>query len=333
MTEWAHGLSETTPALPSHLYVHVPFCASKCDYCDFASVPCADPAIVRAVFAGIRTQLLGWQRSGLDGVLDTVYFGGGTPSLCSGEVSDLLVFIKDTFVVHPVAEITVEANPDSVSPKTVHGLAAAGVTRVSVGVQSLADKDLRVLGRRHDSEAALRACDTVLDAGLDLSVDLMCAIPGQSRSSWADTLRRAADVGARHVAVYPLSIEPSTPMHVAVESGLLAEPDPDTAADHMMLAAESLAFHGFERYEVANYATDAAHRSRHNTAYWTGRSYIGVGPGAHGMVDGRVAVQTGLAETVDSDCARALRQQRRHRRVACGQRRHDRGPLGLRGET
>jgi len=299
VTDWERGLTGATPALPSHLYLHVPFCASKCDYCDFASVAGAGSATVGAVFAGMQAQLVGWERSGLEGVLDTIYFGGGTPSLHADECIALLGFIRRTFVVHPAAEITVEANPDSLDARTAASLGHAGVTRVSVGVQSFADSDLRVLGRRHDSETALRSCEAVLRAGMDLSVDLMCAIPGQSRSSWADTLRRAAETGAQHASVYPLAIEASTPMQVAVDAGLLAEPDPDTAADHMILAGESLGYHGFERYEVANYATEPAHRSRHNTAYWTGRAYIGIGPGAHGMVDGRVAVALGLAEHLD----------------------------------
>jgi len=288
--------SSVEPTLPSHLYVHIPFCASKCDYCDFASVAGASPEIVSVVFAGIRTQLLGWERSGLDGVIDTVYFGGGTPSLHAEKVVDLLGFIRRTFVVHPAAEITIEANPDSLDARRAALFAAAGVTRVSVGVQSFADRDLRVLGRRHDSEGALRACETVVRENMDLSLDLMCAIPGQTRSSWADTLRRAASAGAQHVSVYPLTIESSTPMQVAVDAGLLPEPDSDVAAEHMTLAAESLGFHGLARYEVANYAADAAHRSRHNTAYWTGRSYMGVGPGAHGMIEGSAAAVAGIVE-------------------------------------
>jgi len=291
---WARDLASSDPALPAHLYVHVPFCASKCDYCDFASVAGAGTEIVSAVFAGMRTQVVGWERSGLDGVIDTIYFGGGTPSLHADKVADLLGFIRRTLVVHPAAEITVEANPDSLDVRAVERLAVAGANRISLGVQSLSDRELRILGRRHDSAQALAACRSVVRAGLDLSIDLMCAIPGQTRSSWADTLRRAASCGASHVSVYPLSIEDATPMAVAVDAGLLEEQDPDIAAEHMVLAAESLGYHGFDRYEVANYATDVGHRSRHNTAYWTGRPYMGIGPGAHGMVDFKVAEVAGL---------------------------------------
>lgn len=296
MSELDHALS--APALPAHLYIHVPFCASKCDYCDFASVAGASPHVVNAVFAAIRTELIAWERSGLEGVFDTIYFGGGTPTLVAEKVVDLLGFVKRTFVIHPAAEITVEANPDSLTPAVAALLAEAGVTRVSVGVQSFSDSDLRVLGRRHDAEAALRACGAVVSAGMDLSIDLICAVPGQSRTSWGETLSRVGRTGARHVSVYPLAIEEGTPMCVAVDAGLLAEPGEDIAAEHMMLAEEALAVQDFERYEVANYAIDSAHHSRHNTAYWTGRDYIGIGPGAHGMLGGAVAGAIGIAGRV-----------------------------------
>lgn len=280
--------------LPAHLYVHVPFCASKCAYCDFVSYAGADESAVEAVFRGIRSQLSGWASTGLDGVLETIYVGGGTPSMVSGEVVSLLAFIRRAFVVHPAAEITVEANPDSLTPQVARALAGAGVTRVSVGVQSFDDVILRVLGRRHDAAGALRACQSVMDEGMQLSVDLMCGIPGQSITSWSETLQRAAATGAHHASVYPLTIEDGTPLQVGISAGLLGEPDADAAADMMVLAKESMGYHGLARYEVANYAESARYESVHNTAYWTGRSYIGVGPGAFGMLDSATAVAAGM---------------------------------------
>jgi len=290
--------------LPSHLYIHVPFCASKCGYCDFASVAGASDATAELVFRAMRTQLLQWERAGLDGVLETVYFGGGTPTLFAEKVVDLLGFIRRTFVVHAGAEITVEANPDSLSADTARRLVDAGVTRVSVGVQSFDDHDLRVLGRIHDAREASRACDTVVSAGMALAVDLMCAVPSQTRTSWASTLERAGSTGAEHVSVYPLSLETGTPLRVAVDTGLLAEPDPDVAAEMMVLAQSALSYRGFERYEVANYAAGRKARSRHNTAYWSGRSYLGVGPGAHGMLDSPTARESRLFADVGPDVAR-----------------------------
>ncbi len=290
--------------LPSHLYVHVPFCASKCAYCDFASVVLADKSSVRMVFRAMRSQLVQWHRSGLDGVVETIYFGGGTPSLVSDDVIDLLAFIREHFLIHAGAEITVEANPDSLSREDAFSLARAGVTRVSVGVQSFSDHELRVLGRLHDANRAEQACAWVLDAGMGLSVDLICAIPGQSRSSWASTLERAADVGAEHISVYPLSIEDGTPLQAAVETGLLTEVESDVAAELLILAQAALRYHGFERYEVANYARRREARSRHNTAYWTSRSYLGIGPGAHGMIDGATARESRLFGGIADDIGR-----------------------------
>lgn len=304
MSEFEEGALGDGPRLPAHLYVHVPFCASKCDYCDFESVAGASDELVSAVFAGVRNQASQWVASGLDGVIETVYVGGGTPSLFAEQVARTLARIMRTFVVHAGAEITVEGNPDSLGGETVRVLSDAGATRVSVGVQSFDDGVLRVLGRRHDAHRAEVACEAVVEAGLALSVDLMCGIPGQTLTSWMETLRRAVETGAGHVSVYPLSIEDGTPMQVGVSAGLLEEPDPDVAAEMMVLAEEFLGYHGIARYEVANYARRGA-ESRHNSAYWTGRPYLGIGPAAHGMLDVATARAVGLvAGDVDADVAR-----------------------------
>jgi oxygen-independent coproporphyrinogen-3 oxidase len=292
------------PRLPSHLYVHVPFCASKCSYCDFASISGASDDIVRTVFTGIRTQLTTWSRSALDGVLDTVYVGGGTPSRYPEKVAEVFGRVRAEFVVHPHAEVTVEANPDSLDSEVAELFSAAGVTRISVGVQSFDDSVLRLLGRRHDAAEAWAACRAVVDAGIELSVDVICGVPGQTITSWSETLERVVSTGAHHISVYPLSIEKGTPLSVAVSGGLVADVDPDAAADMMLLASNVLGYHGFGRYEVANYAVDPAHESVHNTAYWTGRPYIGVGPGAHGMLDAATARAVGMLDMGREDVAR-----------------------------
>lgn len=288
-------------ALPPHLYIHVPFCASKCDYCDFASVAGAHPDTVELVFAGIRSELTAWSRAGLPGVLDTVYVGGGTPTLHPDHVSNLIEFITETFIVRSDAEITVEANPDSVALRKVAQLRAVGTTRMSLGVQSMSDRELRVLGRKHDSAAALAAAEAIVTEGLDLSADLICGIPGQTADSWVRSLEAVVSTGAAHISVYPLSIEDGTALQVAVDNGLVPAVDEDASATMMRIAEESLALRGFERYEVANYAAGERFRSRHNAAYWTGRQYMGVGPGAHGMVDGAVGAAVGLVHSVPHD--------------------------------
>lgn len=290
--------------LPAHFYVHVPFCASKCAYCDFASYAGCSEEMAEAVFSAMRTQIIGWERSGIDGVVETVYFGGGTPSLHATRVVTLLAHIRRALCVHPGAEITVEGNPDSLTDDVVDVLARAGVTRVSVGIQSFDDRELKILGRRHDAREAERACARVLAAGMALSVDLMCALPGQSRASLAGSIAAAAETGARHMSVYPLTIEDGTALQVAVDNGLVPDVDPDTAAEMMVLAEQALAFHGYERYEIANYAMSRRDRSRHNTAYWTGRSYAGIGPGAHGMLDVQTARATHMFDELSDQVAR-----------------------------
>ena len=295
------------PRLPSHFYFHVPFCRSKCSYCDFFSVTGAEPTDAFAVFAGMESEALHWAMSALPGVVETVYVGGGTPSLHPAPVSHLLEHVRRHLPVREGAEVTVEANPESLTPSALDALLEAGATRVSVGVQAFDDSVLRLLGRVHDSGMARAACAAVTTSGADLSVDLICGVPGQTMTSWAETLEQAIDAGARHVSVYPLAIEEGTPLAVAISGGLVAEPDADTAADMMLLAAERLQREGIERYEVANYAVPG-HESRHNTAYWTGRSYAGIGPGAHGMLDAQTARAAGLL--FDEDGSQAVARVR-----------------------
>ncbi|NTU70207.1 MAG: radical SAM family heme chaperone HemW [Coriobacteriia bacterium] len=292
------------PTLPAHFYIHIPFCASKCSYCDFASVARPSEDVVRGVFSGIRSQLRRWSLASLDGVVDTVYFGGGTPSRYPEQVTRVLAYMREHISVRSGAEITVEANPDSLDAESVGVFAAAGVTRISVGAQSFDDSVLRVLGRRHDTQAAWDACRAVQDAGLDLSVDLICGVPGQSVTSWSESLARALQTGAGHASIYPLSVEEGTPLAVAIDTGLLDEPDPDMAAEMMVMAESALGYLGLSRYEVANYAEDDEHRSRHNLAYWTGRTYAGIGPAAHGMLDVETARTVGLLDFGATDVAR-----------------------------
>ncbi len=272
------------PALPGHVYVHVPFCASRCDYCDFYSIVDELHEHTVTYVAAATSEAYRWASRGLPGVLETLYIGGGTPTVLGGQLIRLVTDILERFPVRKAAEVTVEGNPDTLHAGLVDPLAAAGVTRVSVGVQSFDDRDLRLLGRRHDAAKAEAACAAVRAAGLQLSVDLMCGVPGQTPSVWIDTLERAIATGAGHVSVYPLSVEEGTPLAAAIDTGLVAAPDPDMAAD-MLLAAETLLERaGIIRYEVANYARPGE-ESRHNTAYWTGRPYLGIGPSAHGMLD------------------------------------------------
>lgn len=285
----------TGPTIPSHLYVHVPFCASRCAYCDFYSTTDLGSDRVFPVTAGIIAEAVQWSARGLPGVMETVYFGGGTPTVLGSELTRVVRDVLAAFPVRAAAEVTCEANPDSLTPRLIEELAAAGVTRMSVGVQSFEEGELAVLGRRHDDIVARTACELVRESGLSLAVDLICGIPGQTMASWERTLAATLESDPDHISVYPLAVEPGTALAVAVDAGITPEPDPDLAADMLLTAQRVLAAAGLERYEVANYARPGR-RSRHNTAYWTGRPYLGIGPAAHGMLDAPTAAAVNLID-------------------------------------
>jgi oxygen-independent coproporphyrinogen-3 oxidase len=265
------------------LYVHVPFCVAKCAYCDFASRTPRDPAEMSAYVDAVLAETTAWRDRGLLGDVSTLYFGGGTPTLLGDELLHLVSGIRQRAVLRDGAEITVETNPETTSPVLVPALAAAGVTRMSLGVQSFDDDVLTTLGRRHDAATAEGVAGLLAGSGMRFALDLICGVPGQSMTSWRDTLERAVATGAGHLSVYPLAIEDRTPLWREIAAGRMVEPDPDLAADMMLLAEEVLSAAGIMRYETANYARPGE-QSVHNSAYWTGVPYIGIGPGAHSMV-------------------------------------------------
>lgn len=290
--------------LPKHLYVHVPLCRTKCAYCDFFSRT-DDGSVEHAELVDATLETLrGWLEPAVRRVpLETLYIGGGTPTVLGAELVRLVREITAIMPLAEGAELTVEANPESLTPQLVADLATAGVTRLSIGVQSLDDPTLRLLGRCHDAATALDAVGAAIDAGLDVGADLICGVPGLSHDTWLSTLQAVIDAGVRHVSVYPLSIEAGTPMAEAIAAGRLEPPDEDAAVTAMDAAAELLAARGLVRYEVANYAVPG-HESRHNTAYWTGWPYLGIGGGAHGMLSGDTARALGLVPAEEADVAR-----------------------------
>ncbi|MBE0475553.1 MAG: coproporphyrinogen III oxidase family protein [Coriobacteriia bacterium] len=288
------------------LYVHVPFCASRCAYCDFFSIPLPGrppgqgprPAGADGMLADPVGEFLAASR--MDGFLGevlqdvpTLYVGGGTPTVLGERLVELLSETCAHVGLRPGAEITVEANPDSLTPALAEALAAAGVSRVSLGVQSFDDDVLAALGRRHDARRAEEAAAAVAGSGLRLSVDLMCGVPRQSASGWRESLERALDSGAGHVSVYPLSVEPGSALAESVRRGELREPDQDSTAGMMLAAEEVLGEGGLVRYEVANYSLPGE-ESRHNLRYWTGGEYAGVGPRAHSMMSPATLARVGV---------------------------------------
>ena len=266
------------------LYVHVPFCAQKCRYCDFDSrsfAPCDLSAALDAYFEQLYARLDAFGDVGALAQIRTVYVGGGTPSLAGERLVKLARRIS--MWCKPV-EFTCEANPESLTAGLATALDEAGVTRISLGVQTLDNTELAVIGRIHDAERALEAIATVKDVGLDVSCDLMCGLPGQTMASWQYTLDGALAAAPHHVSVYPLTLEEGTPLYRMACRDESLEPDEDFQAACMDVARERLSSAGYHPYEVASYALDG-HECAHNIAYWTGQGYLGLGRSAAGMLD------------------------------------------------
>jgi len=262
-------------AEPAGLYVHVPFCIRKCEYCDFYSVaPGAVAAFVDAVI-----HELDLYRDRFD-TFDTLYLGGGTPSVLSdGSLLELVGALGEHLL--PGAEITVEANPDDIDAARLVRWHDAGVNRLSLGVQSLDDDLLRWLGRRHDAAQALAALDAAREAGFDdLSLDFMYGIPGQTAAAWHDTVVRAVELGPEHLSCYQLTFAPDTPLGRRVEAGEITPLDDEASRELFLATSSALCAAGFDHYEISNFARPGR-RSRHNAKYWSRTPYLGLGPAAH----------------------------------------------------
>ena len=275
-----HSLDRSVGAL----YVHVPFCKSKCAYCDFSSrATSADDPLLAEYARAIEAQLEAFADVGLLDRSDTAYVGGGTPSRLGPALPPLVETIRR--LCSP-SELSCEANPESLDGALARSLARAGASRISLGVQSTCDVELRALGRAHDAVEALAAVSRARDAGLTVSCDLMCATPEQTDESWDRSVSDVIAAGADHVSVYPLAIEEGTAFGRRFGDDAQPWNDEDVQARRMKIAREILASCGFARYEVASYARPGR-RCAHNIAYWTGVPYLGVGTAAAGMLTRR----------------------------------------------
>lgn len=269
------------------LYVHVPFCRRKCDYCDFYShVP--DETVVRGYIEALKNEL----RTGPAGDdprvrVKTIFVGGGTPTALSE--SDLKTFIEPIAMIvqrDAVEEFTVEANPATLDESKAGILKAAGVNRLSIGVQSFNPRELETLGRIHRPEDVSRTVEQIRRAGFDhLNCDLIFGIPGQTEASWSDTLKQTVDLGGDHIACYSLTYEAGTPLRRRIENGSISRLDEDLEADLYELAISRLAEAGFVQYEISNFAVVGA-QCRHNLSCWRNEPYVGVGPSAAGYLNG-----------------------------------------------
>lgn len=276
------------------VYLHVPFCRVRCGYCDFNTYTADElRGAKRGDFAGQAAQEVALaatvlERSGLPRrSASTVFFGGGTPTLLPpADLVHMLDAVRYTFGLAPGAEVTTEANPDSVDAAGLAQLAAAGFTRVSFGMQSAVPHVLRVLDRTHDPERVPLVVGWARDAGLDVSLDLIYGTPGESLDDWRRSLDTALALEPDHLSAYALIVEDGTALARRIRSGELPSPDDDLEADMYELADDRLGAAGYRWYEVSNWARNDAQRSRHNLAYWTGEDWWGVGPGAHSHVGG-----------------------------------------------
>lgn len=267
---------------PRHLYVHVPFCARRCSYCDFA-IAVRREVPVDEYLRSLRLELERVnQGSERDGQLDTVYFGGGTPSLLGPSgIQSLVALVGDFFCISPDAEITLEANPDDVSVESAGRWLAAGINRLSLGLQSFDDAVLQWMHRTHTAGQGRDAVLAARATGFEnISVDLIFALPADLNRSWDTDLKTALDLEPSHISLYGLTIEPATPLARWQQRGAVRPARDDLYADEFLLADRMAGARGFRHYEVSNFALPGM-ESRHNSAYWSGASYLGVGPSAH----------------------------------------------------
>ena len=285
---------------PSGVYIHIPFCAHICPYCDFNTYSGQESLIPRYLSA-VRRDIAS-RAPALEGrAVESIFFGGGTPSLLQPEqVREIIATCRAEMRVSADAEITLEANPNSVDETYFAGLLEAGVNRLSLGVQTTDRRGLRVLGRQHEAGDALNAFLAARAAGFgNVSLDFIFGWPGQTIDTWRRDLETVLswDGGPEHLSLYGLIVEPGTPMADAVTRGILTVVDDDSAADQYEAAIEILADAGFIHYEVANWARAESLTSRHNALYWRSGDYLGIGAGAHGTVASRRAMNHLLPRT------------------------------------
>ncbi|WP_040164217.1 radical SAM family heme chaperone HemW [Microbacterium gorillae] len=319
------------PAADFSVYLHVPFCRVRCGYCDFNTYTATELRGARQdTYADTLLHEVALSRDVLTRAgglrpASTVFFGGGTPTLLpAGDLARMLNGVRDTFGLADGAEITVEANPDTVTDAVAEELAAAGVTRMSIGMQSAVPHVLAALERTHDPANVATAVASARRAGLDVSVDLIYGAPGESVSDWRRSVETAIALDPDHISAYALIIEDGTKLARQIRRGEVPAPDDDLQADMYELADALLGAAGYDWYEISNFARGAEHRSRHNLAYWRGTDWWGYGPGAHSHVAGvrwwnvkhpaayaqRLAAGTSPAHASETPDAEATRLER-----------------------
>lgn len=273
------------------LYIHIPFCVKKCIYCDFLSVPYDEALAMRYITAVLKELEL---RRDTAETLNTVYIGGGTPTtIPTLALIRLLKNIKDSFEITKDVEITIEANPGTISKEIVKALFESDVNRFSIGAQSFDDDELKLLGRIHNFSDALKSIAAARYAGItNISLDLIYGIPGQTLASWARTVSKAIEISPEHISAYELTPEKGTPLYESIEAGNLTKPDEETIIEMYYHAVGKFSEAGYSQYEISNFAKPGF-ECRHNLNYWNRGQYIGIGAGAHSFIGDRRIKNTG----------------------------------------
>jgi oxygen-independent coproporphyrinogen-3 oxidase len=281
------------------LYIHIPFCLSKCGYCSFYSIKSFD--LIPEYIAALKKEIKYYRN--IFSSFDTIYIGGGTPSLLSAvQIDDIISTINKYFDIDRQAEITVEVNPGDVSFDYFKALRKSGINRLNIGIQSFDDNILRLLGRRHSSLEAIAAIEAARTAGFDnLGIDLIYGIHGQGIKSWINTLQKAVSFAPEHISCYQLSLDDKTPLYKKYSSEGWQLPDEKTELKLFLTTAEELENAGYIQYEVSNFARLDKFKSRHNQKYWQHTPYLGLGPAANSFLDNKrwwnkAAVKTYLDE-------------------------------------
>lgn len=256
------------------LYIHVPFCHARCAYCDFYSQTSCDEAHQKSYVDAVKASLASLAQTGV--LVSTIYFGGGTPSVLKEHLVELVKFVRTYLNVDPKAEITVEVNPESLDDKLLENLMKQGVNRISMGVQSLDDRVLTLLSRPHSREDALKALKILHGSGINFSADLIASIPSTTPKDMTSWIQEVTSFKPSHLSLYPLSVEPKSAL---ARHPLFKNIDEDFAADCVEKAWSDIEQKGYMHYEISNFAL-SGRESKHNTSYWKGASYIGIGPSA-----------------------------------------------------
>ncbi|MEK6495326.1 radical SAM family heme chaperone HemW [Myroides odoratimimus] len=261
------------------IYIHIPFCKQACHYCDFHFSTSLKKK--EEMLAGLKREMA-LRQNELDGeIIETIYFGGGTPSILEvDEINDLIQTVYNLFEVNEHPEITLEANPDDLDKATLYKLAESRVNRLSIGIQSFYEDDLKMMNRAHNSTEAIECLEIATSLFDNISIDLIYGIPNMSNERWLSNVQRILDLGIPHISCYALTVEERTALNKLIKKGVIPSPEEEVAHQHFMLLIETLKANGYIHYELSNFAKPGYY-SKNNSAYWLGKKYLGIGPSAH----------------------------------------------------